>query len=177
MAVDRSGRVYVFWDKGEGNQTQIYYAEYGDGTWSQQIPITSGELGAENPSVMVDDRGTVYVFYDKTDGQIYLRVHTGVWSAEEKLTSSGVNTYPSVRWSFLNNPLNGPGGRIDYVWTSKDDGTVKVLYGQLFVREPTAEGVENYTLFVGIGVGVIVLVGATLLSSLRHRSRAARKSS
>ena len=162
MAVDESGRVYVIWDKGEARQTQIYYAMYRDGAWSQQIPITSGELGAENPSVAIDNLGTIHVFYDKTDGQIYLRELSGSWSNEVRLTSSGRNTFPSVRWSYNNNPFNSEGGKLEYVWTSEENGQLGVKYSSLPITQP-ARLATNLGKFADGGAILVALVAVSLL--------------
>ncbi len=170
LAIDRLDRVYVVWDKGEASRTQIYYAVYDAGTWSQQIPLTSGEVGAENPSVAVDAQGTVYAFYDKTDGQIYLRRYLGVWSLEERLTFSGENSYPSVRWSFNNNPLSDAGGRVDYVWTSKEGESVRVFYSQLVIQQQPIQKAEDYSLLLNLGTAGIV-AGAILFLLVLYRKR------
>jgi hypothetical protein len=170
LAIDRKDNVYVAWDKGEGPQTQIYYAVYSAGAWSQQTPLTSGDEAAENPSAAIDALGTLYVFYDKTDGQIYLREHVNTWSPEERLTAAGENLYPSVRWSFHNNPLSDAGGRIDYVWTSKDEGQTSVKYSQLTIQQPTTPANERYPMMLGLSL-VGIIIGATLFFLILYRRR------
>ena len=131
IAIDSKNNVYVVWDAGEGPRTQIYYAVYQDGEWSEQASITSGDAAAKNPSIAVDAEGALYVLYDKSDGQIYLRRFAGVWFTEEALTTSGENTFPSVRWSLNNNPFNAAGGQIDCVWTSKQGKVISLMYNAL----------------------------------------------
>ena len=174
IAVDRMDRVYVVWDKGEAGRTQIYYVVYDDGTWTQQSPLTTDEVGSENPSVAVNNLGTVYVFYDKTDGQIYLRKFSGVLLPEERLTSSGENSYPSVRWSFNQNPFSDAGGRIDYVWTSKENGQVRVFYGQLGIERHSIQRVEDRSFLVKSGAAVTV-VGVTLFLLFLYRRHSVGK--
>ena len=172
MAVDRLGRVYVFWDKGEAGQTQIYFALFKDGAWSGQIPITSGDLAAENPSVAVDDLGTAYVFYEKTDGQIYLREYSERWSDEMRLTYSGINTFPSVRWSYNNNPFNSEGGKIEYVWTSDDNGTLSLKYSNLAIAQAMGPATNLGLLANPVVItGAFVAVAALLLFYQSRRKR------
>ncbi len=135
MAIDSRGRIYIVWDEGKGPLTRIHYSVFDGSDWSEPVALTVGP-SAQNPSVAVDAQGRAYVFYEKSDGQIYLRKYDQVWSSEQKLTSSGENTYPSVRWSFNNNPLNGANGRIDFVWSSKEAGLLSVKYAWLNTNEP-----------------------------------------
>jgi hypothetical protein len=170
LAVDRLGRVYVFWDKGEAGQTQIYFALFNNGAWSGQIPITSGDLGAENPSVAVDNVGTVYVFYEKTDGEIYLREYSERWSDETRLTSSGRNTFPSVRWSYNNNPLNSENGKIEYVWTSEENGAFSLDYSKLAIMQVTRPA-TNLGLFANPVAIIGAFVAVAALVTFYHRRR------
>lgn len=97
--------------------------------------LTSGDLHATDPSVALDLHGRIYVFYAKGDGQIYLRRFDGAaWRAEERLTTSGHNEYPSARWSFYHNPLTGVNAKIDYIWTEElSDGTSQTRYGAVAI--------------------------------------------
>lgn len=141
MAMNSKGQVFVVWDEGQGPITQIYYSVYDGSSWTQEVPLTKGP-GAENPSIATDRQDRVYVVYDKSDGQIYLITYDGAkWSAEEQIPSSGVNTYPSLRWSFLNNPLAGPGGTIDLVWTSKEGSISNVRYNP--IKIPSSESTQT----------------------------------
>jgi len=170
LAIDTEDNVHVVWDKGEANRTQIYYAVYGNGVWSQQTPLTSGETAAENPSVTVASVGTVYVLYDKNDGQIYMIEYSNGWSREKKLTASGENTYPSVRWSFSNNPLNGLGGRIDYLWTSRERDQISVRYGNILIHRGHVEKAGSPLTLLGLAIAGVA-VAAALSLILLHRKR------
>jgi len=173
MAIDSRGKIYIVWDEGPGPLTQIYYSLFGGSGWSEQAALTSGP-SAQNPSVAVDDQDNVYVFYEKSDGQIYLREYSQVWSREQKLTSSGENTYPSVRWSFNNSPLNDANGRVDYVWTSKENGLLSVKYGWLNVNQsqivtqgvPNGNAIELTLAWITVAVVSIIFVTLFLLHKL-----------
>ena len=171
IAVDPSDQVYVAWDKGEANRTRIYYAMFSGGAWSQQAPLTSADSAAENPSITVDAEGNVYVFYDKADGQIHMVERlAGTWSNEKGLTTTGVNEYPSVRWSYNNNPLNGASGSIDLLWTSEENGKMSVQFSSLVLHE-TPPATENGNLPYYVGLAVCTLVAASLFFILLHRRR------
>jgi len=161
IAIDSKDNVYIVWDAGEGPRTQIYYAVYHEGKWSEQEPLTSGGADARNPSVAVDARDAVYVLYDKTDGQVYVRRFFGAWSAEEMLTISGENTFPSVRWSFYNNPFNAAGGQVDYVWTSIQAEVANLMYNALpVIGQPKTETLNRQPLTLEL---VAIVVAGILL--------------
>lgn len=175
IAIDRNDDVYVVWDKGEAGQTQIYYSVFRNGAWSPQTQLTSGNEGAENPTVAVDAQGRVYVFYDKTDGQIYGLKYTTSWSPETRLTSEGENKYPSVRWSYYNNPATETDGTVDFVWTSKQAGITKVLFAKLTVSSPPSGDEGTVPFITTPGIVVAIAVGATLLLIASVRGRASRQ--
>ncbi len=142
LAIDSKGTVFVVWDEGQGPITQIYYSMHSGSGWSHETPITIGP-SAQNPSIAIDRQDNVYVAYDKSDGQIYLRKFDSAWSPEEEITSLGVNTYPTLRWSFLNNPYSEAGGKVDLAWTSKEDGISKVKYAAFNITAVTSEHITQ----------------------------------
>ncbi len=183
MAIDSKGRIYVVWDEGQGPLTQIYYSVFSGSVWSEQVALTSGP-SAQNPSIAVDTQNNVYVFYEKSDGQIYLRQYDRSWSPEQRLTTSGENTYPSARWSFNNNPFIGLGGRIDFVWTSKEDGLLSVKYAWLSINQsqtvtsvlPVGSAFETGLAVATVATVAVLFVTLFLLGKLprfrsgRHRN-------
>ncbi len=182
LAIDSKGRVFVVWDEGQGPITQIYYSVYGGAGWSHETPITVGP-SAQNPSIAIDGQDNVYVIYDKSDGQIYLKKFDGAWSPEEIVTSSGVNTYPTLRWSFLNNPYSGPGGRIDLAWTSKEGGISSVKYAAFNITainsEQITQGLEGKlpatdasTISMLAVAGLVVLVLVYVYSRTKKHEQA-----
>jgi len=137
IAVDTRGRVHLVWEQqDDAKRFQIAYAALDT---ENVIPpilwLTSGDLHATDPSVALDPQGRIYVFYAKRDGQIYLRRFDGsAWRAEERLTRSGRNEYPSARWSFYHNPLTGINAKIDYIWTEElRDGSSQTRYGAVAI--------------------------------------------
>lgn len=166
MAVDSNGRVFVAWDEGSGPITQIYYSVYSGSEWSRESSLSTGP-SAQNPSIAIDAQDNVYLLYDKSDGQIYMRRYDGAWEPELKVTSSGTNSYPSVRWSFLNNPFSGPGGKVDFVWTSKDDGVLSVKYGALNIpTAPTTTQTGAQPPFGGTLLTISLLVGLGVIAAV-----------
>lgn len=162
MAIDSKDAVYVAWDAGTGPRTQIYYTVYRAGQWSEQESLTSGESGARNPSIAVDAQDSVYAFYDKTDGQIYLRKYSSGWEPEEKLTESAENTFPSVRWSYCNNPSSGAGGQVDYVWTSTNADVTSLMYNGMHITEKPGFGHLNLQPF-NIQLAAIAVAGILMM--------------
>ena len=171
LAVDPKDNIYVAWEKVEGQTWQIYYSVYRQGEWSPQYPLTSGSLSSQNPSVGTDLLGTVYVFYEKTDGQIYLRKYSESWSDEVALTSSGMNTFPSVRWSYNNNPFNGEGGKIEYVWTSEENGQLSVKYSSLPIARAAELPATNLVEFASAGAIIVALLGVSVILVLYRRRK------
>jgi hypothetical protein len=159
IAVDSRDDVYVVWDAGQGPRTQIYYAAFKAGEWSEQESLTSGDAGARNPSIAIDAQDSVYVFYDKSDGQIYLKEFSGSWVPEEKLTETGENTFPSVRWSYYSNPSSGAGGQIDYVWTSANVNVTSLMYSEMSIVEKPGSRRQpfNFELAAIAVTGILVL--------------------
>jgi hypothetical protein len=129
-AIDSENNLYVVWSQGDGTHNQIYFRERSEGKWSSPVAITSGDLGSEAPSIGVEGIAGLYVMYAKGDGQIYMNnLRAGVWSGEQRVTSAGFNSYPSVRWSYYYDSLNGKPERQDYVWTSLVGTVNSVQYG------------------------------------------------
>jgi len=178
IAVDNADRVYVAWDQGEGTRTRIYHSVRTDGVWSIPLAITSDEPGAENPSVAIDSGNRVYILFDKNDGQIYrLTYANGKWSPEDRVTPQGDNSFPSVRWSYHNNPSNGLNGTLDYVWVSKQGGIAREMYG----RTPL-EGLSSITLYsptmtqwLGLGAVLIISISVLIIVLARYPIFGSRK--
>lgn len=174
MAINSKGQIYVVWDEGKGPLTQIYYSISDGGIWSGQVALTTG-VSAQNPSVAIDSQDKVYVFYEKSDGQIYNRIYDQSWSAEQTLTYSGLNTFPSVRWSYHNNPQNGSSGKVDFVWSSKEAGLQTVKYGGLSINEsqkteqPVVSGGANGSVITILAtIGFIFLLSTVFLIDRRR---------
>jgi hypothetical protein len=160
-AIDYQNNVYVVWSQGDGTHNQLYFRELSGGKWSEPAAITSGDLGSEEPSIAVENDAGLYVTYAKGDGQIYVNhLRAGVWSGEQKLTSTGFNTYPSVRWSYYYNMLNKEAERLDYVWTSLAGTVSSVNYGDIPIVSPneTDKGTETVFLMTGIAIAAITIL-------------------
>jgi hypothetical protein len=164
MAIDTQNNVYVVWSQGNVTQSQLYFTELSGGEWSRPLAITSGEMGSEEPSIAVEGDARLYVMYAKSDGQIYMNyLKAGVWSLEQRITSVGFNSYPSVRWSYYYNMLYDRVGRLDYVWTSLEGTVSSVRYGSApvpsLVRVEGGNTADTDYLMAGIAIiAVSVLI-------------------
>jgi hypothetical protein len=78
----------------------------------------------------------------------------------------------SVRWSYNNNPFNGEGGKVEYVWTSEENGQLGVKYSSLAIRQP-ARLATNLGQFANAGaiLGALVAVSVLLLRYQRRRKK------
>ncbi len=180
LAIDSKGSIFVVWDEGRGPITQIFYSIGTGSRWLQEMPISTGPA-AQNPSIAIDKQDNVYVVYDKSDGQIYLRKYDGTWSSEQPITSTGVNTYPSLRWSFLNNPLSNAGGTIDIVWTSNDAGMSDVTYTSFSITSATSHQttgplVEQIPSLDASAVSILAGTGITVLFAVYLYLRTKKRS-
>ncbi len=168
VAIDSKDNVYLVWDEGKGPQTRVYYRVLRGESWSRAEALTSEDVSAETPTVAADAQGTVYVLYNKSDGQIYIRKYSGQWSAEEKLTTSGENTFPSLRWSFNNNPMSGGGGKMDYVWTSKKGDLISIMYGGLPISGPDGMPTPSGPAVSSTGLALVAATSVLVLLVLRR---------
>ncbi len=166
-AIDSQNNVYVVWSQGDGTHNQLYFRELSGGKWSAPATITSGDLGSEAPSIAVEDNAGLYVMYAKSDGQIYINhLRAAVWSGEERMTSTGFNSYPSVRWSYYYNVLDREAERLDYVWTSLAGTVSSVKYGSVPIISPSETGKTCET---GLLVTGIAIIAITILITIYKR--------
>lgn len=89
-----------------------------------------------------------------------------------RLTSTGRNTFPSVRWSYDNNPLNSESGKIEYVWTSDENGMLSLEYSNLAISQAIRPA-ANLELFANpvIIIGAFVAAATLLIFHQRRRKR------
>jgi hypothetical protein len=160
MAVDAQDHVNVVWSQGNVTQSQLYFAQLAQGKWSLPVSITSGQTSSVEPSIAAEGEAGLYVMYAKDNGQIYMKHReAGVWSLEEKMTSTGFNSYPSVRWSYYYNPQYSGSARLDYVWTSLQGTVSTVRYGSTPI--PTSVQIRSgnaaLTSYLAAGVAIVAL--------------------
>jgi hypothetical protein len=108
LAVGPRGQVSLVWEHHDAQTSMIYFARRSQGRWDGPVALSTGGTPAHHPSVSVTPRGDVYVVWDQDDGQLYLRRSAGRWDPVVRLTSEGVNTFPT---------LSGDGDGVDAVWT------------------------------------------------------------
>jgi hypothetical protein len=89
-----------------------------------------------------------------------MNLRSGVWSGEERITSTWFNTYPSIRWSYYYNMLDKEAERLDYVWTSFAGTVNSVKYGGIPIVSPseTGKGAETGFLMTGIVIAAITIL-------------------
>jgi hypothetical protein len=169
MAIDTQNNVYVVWSQGNVTNSRLYFAELTGGKWSLPAPITSGAVDSEQPSIAVEDNGGLYAMYSKSDGQIYMNhFEAGVWSSEQRITSTGFNSYPSVRWSYYYNFLGEKAERLDYVWTSFDGTVASVRYGNTPISGPHNNG-TTVTPGTDYILAVFAIIAASVLITIYKR--------
>lgn len=169
IAIDVQNNAYVVWSQGNVTHSQLYFRELSGGKWSLPTAITSGDVDSEEPSIAVEDDAGLYVMYAKGDGQIYINhFEAGVWSREQRVTSTGFNSYPSVRWSYYYNFLNEKAERLDYVWTSFEGIVSSVRYGNTPISGPPHNGL-GLTDDTGYIVAGIAIIAASVLITIYKR--------
>lgn len=177
IAIDRQNTVHVVWDKLIEGATQLFYGRFDRNRWRPQLQLTSGSSSAENPSLAVDAAGNLVVFYDKRDGEIYMMSYSGGWGPEVKLTSSGRNIFPSVRWSYYNNHEDA-WPQLDLVWSHAIERNYEVRYVAIQAKhgptEPAAQPFPFPLLLAAAAIPVIV-IGLLMLRkrSVQNRQRTA----
>jgi hypothetical protein len=165
MAVDAQNHVYVVWSQGNVTQSQLYFAELTAGKWSLPVAITSGGIGAEQPSIADEGEAGLYVIYARGDGEICLKhLKGGVWSPEQKITSNGFNSYPSLRWSYYDNPPYNGLARLDYVWTSLVGAISTVRYGSTQVPGPVESASPKAVGSSYLAVGAAIIAAGILVT-------------
>jgi PKD repeat protein len=58
-------------------------------------------------------------------------MYNGSWQPEVQLTTTSVNKWVSVRWSFYNNPLAGENAKIDYIWTEGEAARYEIRHAYI----------------------------------------------
>lgn len=153
-------------------------SEYCDDNNAGIIPINHVQHSGY-PSAALDSKGLLHlvscgsnevacqVFYSDSDGRSWtapVKLSQGfpdsaefwtTWSPEEMPTRSSEDSYSIVRWSLNSNPLRGPGGQVDYVWTSKIEGNISVVYSRLVIQQATHKA-RGYRLLLVVSVAGLV---------------------
>jgi hypothetical protein len=143
IAVDSDNVIYAGWqgDATGYSNPQIWIAMY-NGTWNTPVMISTftgmGSYAQGEASIAVDTLNRVYVLWHgeatgySDNDKVWCSNRTGgVWSRPQCLQpSSGLNTYPNVRWS--NYPsFNVPSSRLDYVLTVGTGSPYNVTFSYL----------------------------------------------
>jgi hypothetical protein len=170
LAVDAAGTVHVVWSGLVGGADRLQHVERGS-AWSAVETIAPGMPGARHPSTALDARSRLHVVWEGPDGQVYLQVRDGSWSPPLALSSAGSNRYPSARWSQDDNPLCGPNGRIDVVWTSEAFGSSSLAYRAIDVSA-ACSGPPDWTVSIAIAAGILIVAISGLVAvAARGRRR------
>jgi hypothetical protein len=170
IVVDGNGIVHVVWAGLLDGFERIQHASRGPG-WSTIETISPASSTAVHPSLSLDATGRLYVAWEGGDGQVYYQIRNGTWSVPSRLTSAGVNRYPSLRWSQDANPLCGPNGKVDVVWTTEIAGEVALGYRALDAPAVCPPSTSAFVLSATAGVGIAVTAVATILAFFAWRHR------
>jgi len=165
IVVDSSRRVHIAWD----SAGRIQYIQRAT-NWSSIGTVSPPSLSALNPSLALDALSRLYAVWEASDGAIYSQVWNGSWSGATALSSGGTNHHPSVRWSQFDNPLCGPAGGIDVVWTEDLNGTRRLEY----TRIEAPSGCPQHSAFTpGVLLAAIpaLAVAGAIVVYVIHRRR------
>lgn len=95
VAADAHGGVHLGWYGFDGDFYQAFYRERGAdaGAWLPSVQLSSGNLDANNPSVVVDRDGGVHMAWYKSDGQRYRIWHAhkpaeGEWGLPARISGA-----------------------------------------------------------------------------------------
>lgn len=129
IAMDTSGRIYIFWDDDSPGNREIYYKQSSDSgaTWSALGRLTWNPDWSGSPTANVDSLNGIHIIWqDETPGnfEIYYKNSTdsgATWSAVTRLTwNSGWSGGPSL----IVDSSNG----LHAVWYDQTPGNFEIFY-------------------------------------------------
>ena len=129
IAMDASGRIYVFWDDDSPGNREIYYKQSSDSgtTWSALGRLTWNPDWSGSPTANADSLNGIHIIWqDETPGnfEIYYKNSTNsgmTWSAVTRLTwNSGWSGGPSL----IVDSSNG----LHTVWYDQTPGNFEIFY-------------------------------------------------
>ena len=129
IAMDASGRIYVFWDDDSSGNREIYYKQSSDSgtTWSALGRLTWNPEWSGSPTAKADNLNGIHVIWqDETSGnfEIYYKnsMNSGAtWSSLYRITwNSGWSGGPAI----IVDGLNG----LHTVWYDQTPGNFEIFY-------------------------------------------------
>jgi hypothetical protein len=115
IATTPGGSVHIVWQNG----TWIDHVGAYKGIPTMPYMVNTGGGFFVSPSIAFDENGFIYVaWFNKNPGarDIYYRRFSVEWETEQTIPGSNSNVWPSLRWSYYNNPLTGNKSRIDMIY-------------------------------------------------------------
>ena len=107
IAVDSNNNPHIVYT----DNNRVQYRRYSGGSWSPPIALDDGLHICHAPSISFTPNGDVYVLWHNNvvEHQIWLHRSTdngATWPSENR-AQLATGIYPSLRWSFYNNPDAG----------------------------------------------------------------------
>ncbi|MBN2378421.1 T9SS type A sorting domain-containing protein [candidate division WOR-3 bacterium] len=132
LEMDGDDNCHVVYDKNDGNDSEVYYANNSTGSW-QEVVVTSNDIEDNWPTIFVDPDGGLHIAYmgnEPEDGGIfydreifYANNLAGYWSIS-KVTDNSVDDFPSRG---LIADIDGIG---HYFFSNESDGDAEIYHAQ-----------------------------------------------
>lgn len=131
VAIDANGYSHITWNGGDGNATQIYYADNSKGDWTDICKITSAGAGYNQggPQIGIDPGGYTHLVWSRDDDpsnsylfQISCADNTGGTWVVNPLTAGGTNSRSGPRLALDSS------GYSHVIWTEYTNAYTYIYY-------------------------------------------------